>query len=173
MSHGQGSCTQQLTGQRFGRLTVQSWAGTDAQRGSMWTCLCDCGEVRVVRRRNLVTPANTVSCGCHRKDVQRYRLRKHGNAGDGTKKGGRTKEYCAWTNMIQRCYNPKHKRFKSYGAKGVVVCQPWRDDFAAFLADVGPAPESNSCLDRIDPFGNYTPGNVRWVDPATSNANKR
>jgi len=171
MSHGGGSCTVNILGQRFGRLTVLSWVGTDAQRGSMWKCRCDCGEERVVRRRNLITPGNTVSCGCHRSDVQTYRLRKHGNAGNGL--GDRTKEYVAWINMVQRCYNPKNPRFKSYGAKGVTVCQPWRDDFAAFLADVGVAPFDAPFIDRINPFGNYEPSNVRWVDRKLSDANKR
>jgi hypothetical protein len=136
----------------------------------MWRCRCDCGEERIVRRRNLITPGNTVSCGCHRSDVQTHRLRKHGNAGGHRE---RSKEYTAWQNMIQRCYNPRNKRFKSYGAKGVVVCLQWREDFAAFLADVGPAPTPDSCIDRINPFGNYEPSNIRWIDAKTSNRNRR
>ena len=173
MSRGSGSCTLDLRGQRFGRLQVVKWVGTDAQRGSIWQCLCDCGTEVNVRRRNLIVKGNTVSCGCHKKDVQRYRLRKHGNAGraDGSVK--RTKEYACWQNIMQRCYNPKHQRYKSYGAKGVTVCEAWRSDFAAFLRDVGPAPFTKACIDRIDPFGNYEPSNVRWVDLPTSNANKR
>ena len=74
MSHGQGSCTINLVGQKFGRLTITKWAGTDAQRGSKWAAKCECGAEVVVRRRNLVYGRNTLSCGCHRKDVQRIRL---------------------------------------------------------------------------------------------------
>lgn len=168
---GEGRNTVNILGQRHGRLTVIKWAGTDAQRGSKWLCKCDCGNEVIVRRRNLLDPKNTRSCGCHRIDIQRTRLRKHGNSD--WSKGERAKEYICWNNILQRCYNPKHKSFRSYGAKGVQVCPEWRYDFSAFLAAVGAAPFAAACIDRIDPFGNYTPENVRWVDKGVSDRNKR
>ncbi len=73
------------------------------------------------------------------------------------------KEKRAWVGMQQRCYNPNSKAYKSYGGKGVTVCQRWRNSFADFLADMGAAPSSDHSVDRIDPAGNYEPGNVRWA----------
>lgn len=170
MQRPEGSSTINMKGLRFGRLQVIKWEGTDAQRGAMWRCRCDCGNEIIVRRRNLVVKGNTLSCGCHRIDIQRIRRTKHGNTKSGEPK---SKEYACWGNILQRCYNPRHRAFKSYGAKGVQVCEAWRHDFAAFLASVGSAPFAKAYIDRIDPFGNYEPGNVRWVDETASNRNKR
>ena len=35
------------------------------------------------------------------------------------------KEYAIWTSLIQRCYNIKHKAYKSYGAQGIIICDEW------------------------------------------------
>jgi hypothetical protein len=56
-----------LTGQRFGRLTVLRLEGTHVSRGgsregTLWRCRCDCGKETVVYGRNLRW-GNTTSCG--------------------------------------------------------------------------------------------------------------
>ena len=75
--------------------------------------------------------------------------------------------------MKNRCDLPSAASFKYYGGRGIVVCDRWRDDFEAFLADVGPRPSSKHSLDRIDPNGNYEPGNVRWATLSEQNQNQR
>lgn len=50
-----------LAGQKFGRLTVQEWAGN-----GKWQCLCECGNVVLVQTNNLKN-GNTQSCGCLQK----------------------------------------------------------------------------------------------------------
>lgn len=68
-----------------------------------------------------------------------------------------------WLRMNQRCHNPKCGDFKFYGAKGVSVCDHWRQAFLAFREDVG-EPEPGMTLDRFpNRNGNYEPGNVRWA----------
>ncbi len=160
-----------ISGQRFGRLTVLEYAGMAPNRVSLWKVRCDCGTEFEIRKSNLWVSKdgkkNTVSCGCHRSDVQRARHLKHGDAG-----GKKAKEYNCWQNMLQRCYNPNHSHYKWYGAKGVTVTDEWHS-YEQFLADVGRAPPDKPYIDRIDPHGNYEPGNVRWVDMKTSNENKR
>lgn len=37
-----------------------------------------------------------------------------------------SKIYLAWRNMIDRCYNKKHKFYKDYGEKGVKVACEWK-----------------------------------------------
>lgn len=33
-----------LTGQKFGRLTVIDRSGSDKHKNATWNCLCDCGN---------------------------------------------------------------------------------------------------------------------------------
>lgn len=82
-------------------------------------------------------------------------------------------EYRIWNHMKLRCHSPTNRGYYKYGAKGVTVCQRWRDSFEAFYADVGPRPSPWHSIDRIDPTGNYEPGNVRWALPVTQANNKR
>lgn len=36
------------------------------------------------------------------------------------------KSYVVWDSMIKRCYNPKNKSYKTYGARGVTICNEWK-----------------------------------------------
>lgn len=85
-----------------------------------------------------------------------------------------TPEYCAWSNMIQRCTNPKHPSFREYGGAGIAVCRRWRESFAAFLADMGRRPSARHSIDRYpDNSGGYEPGNCRWATQSEQNFNRR
>lgn len=73
--------------------------------------------------------------------------------------------------MVDRCTNPKHGYYEYYGARGITVCDRWRN-YENFLADMGERPEGTT-LDRIDNDGNYEPGNCRWATWDEQGANKR
>lgn len=80
--------------------------------------------------------------------------------------------YYVWANMIQRCHDPERSGFQWYGAKGVSVCQRWRENFDAFTADMGERPEGRT-LDRWpNKFGNYEPGNCRWATEKEQQRNR-
>src|SRR3990167_5070673 len=92
----------------------------------------------------------------------------------GVKHGGRYRtEYMIWIGMKCRCFTATDDRFRDYGGRGITVCEEWRRDFAAFLRDVGPRPSPKHSIDRIDPDGNYEPGNVRWATASEQQQNKR
>ena len=73
--------------------------------------------------------------------------------------------------MRSRVSNPKRREWRWYGGRGI-TCDPRWALFVNFLADMGERPDGTS-LDRIDPDGNYEPGNCRWATKEEHLANKR
>lgn len=67
-------------------------------------------------------------------------------------------EYQSWCHMKSRCYNPKTRQYRWYGAKGIKVLYK---SFEEFLGDVGKRPKGKS-IDRINNNGNYELGNCKW-----------
>lgn len=145
-----------LVGESFGKLTVLRLARTLPRA---WRCQCACGKIKTIQQRHL-RDGNTKSCGCI--------CTTHGDAA----KGG-TKEYHAWQDMKQRCFNPRDAKFSDYGGRGITVCKRWRTSFAAFLKDMTRAPGLNYSIDRINNNGNYTPKNCRWATAKTQRNNQR
>jgi len=79
--------------------------------------------------------------------------------------------YNVWTHIIQRCENKKNTSYKHYGAKGVKVCDRWRNSFLAFYQDMGERPKGYT-IDRIDVYGNYEPSNCKWATPQEQSRNR-
>ena len=94
-----------------------------------------------------------------------------GNTNARTHGGTGTRTYASWRAMRVRCHNRNTAAWKDYGGRGVTVAPEW-DDFAVFLTDMGERPEGKT-LDRIDPAGNYGPGNCRWATPLEQRHNWR
>ena len=56
-----------LTGQRFGRLTVISRDCEIIKQGTYWICQCECGQKKSVKGSHLKS-GSIASCGCLKKD---------------------------------------------------------------------------------------------------------
>lgn len=67
-----------LTGQRFGRLTVLSKVDSQIAKGgrkkAAYLCVCDCGVKKVIRAESLRN-GKTKSCGCLAKDTAKHSIR--------------------------------------------------------------------------------------------------
>lgn len=84
----------------------------------------------------------------------------------------RTPEYRVWSNMRDRCLNPRHPNYKHYGGRGVRICPAWAS-YGCFLADMGRRPSAHHSLDRVNNDGDYTPANCRWALKSEQQRNKR
>lgn len=152
-----------LSGHRFGRLSVVSYAGLDGGKNAAWRCACDCGVVTVVRGSRLRSGV-TASCGCLISDPDRADVDRVGDA-------ARRATYSTWTAMRSRCRNKKNPAYPRYGGRGISICDRW-SSFDAFVADVGMRPFTGAQLDRIDNDVGYEPGNCRWTTPAENSRNR-
>lgn len=141
---------------KFGRLTFVEEVGmyeVHGYRRNSARFSCDCGAV-VVKAWTHVLRGLVQSCGCYKAEAIRRTKRTHGDYN--------STEYKTWAGIKQRCGNPNHVSFARYGAKGVSICDRWKNDYQAFLDDLGRRPEGCNSIDRINPSKGYEPGNVRW-----------
>lgn len=153
-----------LTGHKYGRVTVLSYAGRAKGTYTFcWNCICDCGTKFVVRGASL-KDGNTKGCGCLHKE---WCAEKSKNA------KGPPESYKVWGSIKQRCYNPKSSAYQLYGARGITMSDEWKDSFATFIGDMGPRPTKKHSIDRINNDGHYCKSNCRWALPTAQGRNTR
>jgi hypothetical protein len=89
---------------------------------------------------------------------------KHGMA--------KSREYAAWQNMVQRCTNKNHPRFKDWGGRGIGISEDWLD-FTNFYKDMGDRPSKQHTLERKDNRMGYSKDNCCWATTKEQGVNRR
>ena len=155
-----------LTGLQFGKWKVLELAGLDKARRSLWRVCCVCGNIATVSGFELICGHSTKCKLCSGVGVI-----LHGH----TIGKAPSPLYKTWRGMKERCYNPNHKSYRYYGARGVGIWPQWRESFATFamyvLNTIGPRP-TNKTLDRINPDLGYVPANLRWATAKEQRLNR-
>lgn len=84
--------------------------------------------------------------------------------------------YRALNSAIGRCHTPNSGPYKLYGARGISVCDEWREPisgFLAFIRDIGLPPSALHSINRRDPGKNYDKGNCHWADEEQQHRDRR
>lgn len=147
-----------LIGDKYEKLTLIKYLPD-----RNYLCRCECGNSTVVSIGNW---KRTKSCGCLRHIGYST---THGRASHKEY----NKLYHTWGGMKYRCFNKNSKDYLHYGARGITVCDEWKNNYLAFEEwALKNGYEPNLTIDRINPNGNYEPNNCRWISIAEQNRNK-
>lgn len=166
-----------LTGERYGRLTVICLGERNADKTVTWVCKCDCGNTITVRRHDLRS-GNTKSCGCYHSDRTSETTSERMRAAGFRPRTETQRLLNIWARMKQRCKNPNCTGYEYYGGRGISVCKEWESfdcfcDWAMANGYDKDAKRGECTLDRIDVNGDYEPSNFRWVSMKVQRSNQR
>jgi len=155
-----------LIGQKFGRLTVIEFAGTDAHNNALWRCVCSCNNAETIVKSQYLLSGDTNSCGCIYKETRKTINKTHGVS--------RTRLYGIWADIKERCLNPNNLGYCHYGGRGITICEDWCNSFENFQQWAQINGYSIVLeIDRINNDAGYSPNNCRWVTKKQNCRNRR
>lgn len=152
-----------ITGEKYGRLTAVYRAENSKKGRTRWSCLCDCGNAKIVESHKLVS-GHTSSCGCLWTESRQINGCK--NNGDKHRIHGMSRHPldAVYDEMKSRCTKPSNKNYKNYGGRGITVCNEWLINPQMFFKwALSSGYEKGLSLDRKDNENGYFPENCRFT----------
>jgi len=149
------SIAKEMVGKKFSRLEVIERV-PNSKNPRKFLCLCDCGNQPIVAGKDLRS-GNTKSCGCAQVEAIKRTIQKnikHGLWG--------TKTYKAFIGAKNRCGKDKDYLNVRFLFSSI----------EEFISEIGICPPGLE-LDRIDPYDDYRPGNIRWAKKPIQSVNKK
>src|SRR5271169_4122304 len=92
-----------LTGLRYGRLTVVSRAPNNS--AVSWHCKCDCGKTTISNGQSL-RRGESNSCGCYKRELAADAMRATFTTHGCSRTTHNNIEYRCWLQMRRRCNQP-------------------------------------------------------------------
>lgn len=154
---------QDLTGKKFGRLSVIREYGQTRQGFYQWLCKCDCGNT-IISVTGQLNSGGTQSCGCIQKEQLVKRSKTHGMS--------KTKIYKCWLSMKRRCDNDNCNEYVNYGKRGISYDPKWKT-FEGFYEDMGESFKEGLTIERLDVDGDYKKSNCTWIPKEKQASNTR
>lgn len=162
-----------MTGRKYGRLTIIRMDGRDSRGNVTWLARCDHGDTakrpvfKVVSGMRL-REGGVRSCGCLLLESSRANGRKclrHGMSHHPL--------YQVWRNMKGRCLDEHRVDYSRYGGRGITICRAWlkSDNFLAWAKHSGYA--SGLTIERRNNDRGYCPSNCYWAPQKVQVRNRR
>ena len=159
-----------LLGERFGAFTVVHQ--TIDTTGAAYSLRCSCGVSLLQSIENLHEQRLWRCEFCERN--AEFALQKALRRSLKKLRVGRVRILGILRGAIQRCHNPDCDAYGNYGARGIEVCEEWRQDpYSFYLWSLGNGYEDHLTLDRRDNYSGYEPTNCRWITNAENQRNRR